>query len=372
MNPSSPVNINDRIYYLDVEAFELLQTYLSELHKAFPGEEGKEIVSDIESRISEHFHSLTQGNMMAIKVQDVRNVITILGSASELADEEPSVYPEKTEPTEQNLQKGSNDHPDRYEEAEAPQVETIVITEQVRKKFYRNPNDRMIGGVIGGFSAYFGWNSDIARIICFASLIVPGIGPALFVYALCWLLIPMPKNHKQMLEMMGMPLTLDNLGNSVLTNTGEVTPPPYRGSAGRRFPKLHKFLKIMVQIGSYMAITAGAIMATVCGGAIIDWLISSYYADSYTFSTYMRHFGHNLYMLFAATGGMMMSIITICASIYVLSGRPNIKKNTVITLFFVAFGLIMAGMGMNHDLGGFFRFLRFPFMALTIAAPLTV
>ena len=53
MKKTFPVNINGKVFYIDEDAYELLSNYLTQLRAAFCGTEGDEIVTDIESRISE-------------------------------------------------------------------------------------------------------------------------------------------------------------------------------------------------------------------------------------------------------------------------------------------------------------------------------
>ena len=55
MKKTFPVNINGTIFYIDEDAYALLNTYLEQLKVAFKGPEGAEIVADIEARISEIF-----------------------------------------------------------------------------------------------------------------------------------------------------------------------------------------------------------------------------------------------------------------------------------------------------------------------------
>lgn len=52
MKKTLPVNISGKVYYIDEDAYDLLKNYLFQLRNAFPGDEGAEIVSDIESRLS--------------------------------------------------------------------------------------------------------------------------------------------------------------------------------------------------------------------------------------------------------------------------------------------------------------------------------
>ena len=57
MKKTFPVNIDGQIFYIDEDAYNLLNKYLEQLHISFRGEEGKEIGSDIESRIRELFNN---------------------------------------------------------------------------------------------------------------------------------------------------------------------------------------------------------------------------------------------------------------------------------------------------------------------------
>ena len=65
MKKTFEVNINGKIFHIDEDAYELLKNYLSQLREAFPGEEGEEIVSDIECRISEHFEQRDEAQPVA-------------------------------------------------------------------------------------------------------------------------------------------------------------------------------------------------------------------------------------------------------------------------------------------------------------------
>ena len=49
------VAVDGQIFYIDEDAYLMLQDYLLQLKATFRGPEGEEIVADIESRIREHF-----------------------------------------------------------------------------------------------------------------------------------------------------------------------------------------------------------------------------------------------------------------------------------------------------------------------------
>lgn len=87
MKKTFPVNINGKIFYIDEDAYKLLQDYLSQLRDTFPGQEGSEIVSDIESRISELFDERIATGANVIILEDVNNIIETMGRPEELSDE---------------------------------------------------------------------------------------------------------------------------------------------------------------------------------------------------------------------------------------------------------------------------------------------
>ena len=45
MKKTFPVNINGKIFYIDEDAYKLLQDYLSQLRATFPGQEGTRSVA---------------------------------------------------------------------------------------------------------------------------------------------------------------------------------------------------------------------------------------------------------------------------------------------------------------------------------------
>lgn len=221
MKKTLPVNISGKVYYIDEDAYDLLKNYLFQLRNAFPGDEGAEIVSDIESRISELFEARINEGANVITYADVNKVIETMGRPSDLSD--ASDYDGAAAQPGGNtagnaagsgagvFQNGGND-PD-------------YMTIKVKKHLYRNVNNKVFGGVMGGLATYLGWDATIMRIFYVVLMLFSYFWPLLLIYMMLWMVIPPANTPLRVLNMQGAPVTVDNIGQSVLSST----PPPYQG-----------------------------------------------------------------------------------------------------------------------------------------------
>ncbi|KEO75135.1 PspC domain-containing protein [Anditalea andensis] len=98
------------------------------------------------------------------------------------------------------------------------------------KKLYRNPDDRVIGGVGSGLAAYFNIEIIWVRILFLALLFAGGSG--LVIYLILWIITPVAKSITERIEMKGGAITLSNIENTILENQH----PPYakEESKGRK------------------------------------------------------------------------------------------------------------------------------------------
>lgn len=81
------------------------------------------------------------------------------------------------------------------------------------KKFYRDPEDKVLGGVCGGLSSYFGIDVAIIRIIFGVGLFVFGVG--FMAYIILWITAPTANTLTQKMEMKGEPVTLENIETNI-------------------------------------------------------------------------------------------------------------------------------------------------------------
>lgn len=82
------------------------------------------------------------------------------------------------------------------------------------KKLYRNPDDRVIGGVCSGLAAYFNIEVLWARL-AFVGLIFAG-GAGLVIYLILWIITPLAKSITERIKMKGGEITLSNIESTII------------------------------------------------------------------------------------------------------------------------------------------------------------
>src|SRR5690606_25986314 len=73
----------------------------------------------------------------------------------------------------------------------------------VRRRLYRNPNDKMLGGVCSGIANYFDIDPVIVRLVFAIMFLTAGIG--LLAYILTWIIVPVARTPQEMYYMSGVP-----------------------------------------------------------------------------------------------------------------------------------------------------------------------
>lgn len=179
MKRTYTINISGSVFHIEEDAYEALQKYMLNLKEYFgKSDEGKEILADIEARIAELCSSESTAGINIITLKMVNEVIETMGT------------------------------PESFSE-EAEEEETFNGEEKSRKRLYRDPEHRVIGGVCGGLAAYFDIDVAIMRIIVVLLTIFSGVG--ILVYLILWIAVPKAKNTAQRLEMRGKKVSVKNI-----------------------------------------------------------------------------------------------------------------------------------------------------------------
>ena len=199
MKKTFTINISGSIFHIDDDAFEKLQKYLHMLNKHFgPAIEGQEILQDIEARIAELFLEKTNNKVEVITDFMVDEVTARMGK--------PEDFMESGE-----------------EESGKAATETASQEEEpkIRRRLYRDGDNRVLGGVCSGMGAYFNIDMVMMRVIFFLLFFL--IGPFnLLLYFILWIVVPKAKTTAQRLEMRGKEATISNIEKSIKEEVNEV------------------------------------------------------------------------------------------------------------------------------------------------------
>lgn len=207
MKKNITINLSGRLFQIDEDAYEMLKSYTESLRSAFGNQDGgDEIVEDIEARIAELFDELEKNGTAAISIEHVKEIITRIGDPGELAGDNSADNTDSKNKTWED--KARSAAKGIYESAR----------ERTRgKHLYRNPNDKVIAGVLSGIGMYTGTDPIIWRLLmilltCFSA----GFGFVL--YIILAIIIPEAKTPDERLKMQGIEVTPNNIANEVVDN----------------------------------------------------------------------------------------------------------------------------------------------------------
>jgi len=185
MKRAISINLGGIVFNIDDDAYRELQAYLTKIESCFSDrEESKEIMNDIEVRIAELFNEKITDYKKVITSKDVNEIIDVMGRPEQIGEtEKESTY-------EQRERFG----PSGY------------------RRMYRDPDNRILGGVCSGMSAYWRIDPIILRILFVIAFL--GFGTGLIIYIILWVVLPEAKTKAQKLEMMGEKVNVSNIGKA--------------------------------------------------------------------------------------------------------------------------------------------------------------
>lgn len=209
MKKTLTINLNGIVFHIDDDAYQALKQYLADIktHLASDGDEADDIVADIEARIAELF-----GDMLLVRKREVvdmdmlQAVMATMGNPGSFGNEE-----------------GEPAKPARK-----------------RKRFYRDVDNALLGGVAAGIAAYIGWDVVIVRILLLVIAIFGWWG-VIPIYCLIWIIAPAAETAAQKLEMRGEEATIENIKNAFTDARNDAEDSTLRGTvhtAGRRVGRI--------------------------------------------------------------------------------------------------------------------------------------
>ena len=187
MKKTINVSLGGIVFNIEEDAHQKLSAYLDAISASMRGSEGHdEIMADIEARISELLQPKISDFKQVITISEVEEVINVMGSPEEFA---PGHSETKKEDT---YNMGGKGH-----------------AQYGRRRIFRDPDDKVLGGVCSGLAYHFGVDPIWLRLGFGLSLFLGGFG--FFLYILLLIIIPKAQTAAEKLEMRGEPVDINNI-----------------------------------------------------------------------------------------------------------------------------------------------------------------
>lgn len=280
------INLSGRVIPIEDSAYEKLQAYIESLRRYFSHEDGRdEIINDIESRIAELMNEKIRKGASSVTDADINEIIASMGRPEDFdAADAAEATGQSQQSTQQNTyterkakRRLYRDTSDKFVGGVCSGIAAylnvdpaivrilfaiitfggfglgfliyillwmILPTKDLEgysgKRLYRNPDDRVIGGVAGGLAAYFNKETWIIRLIFAAPLalsillgilrgftwdydfdIFPNIvfgslnGTFVLIYIVLWMVLPEAHSTYEKMEMRGEKVDVNSIRQNV-------------------------------------------------------------------------------------------------------------------------------------------------------------
>jgi phage shock protein PspC (stress-responsive transcriptional regulator) len=192
MNKVTTLHVSGIVFNIEEEGYFKLRDYLDLTKRSFSGTEGgTEIYNDIEARVAEIFNERIGHRKEVILLQDVEDMIVMMGKPEEFSPERESTT-----------------HPQ-------------LPAHALKKRLFRDLDDKIVAGVCSGLGAYFDINPIWFRLIFGFTIL--SFGSGLLLYFLLWVCMPKASTSAQKLEMHHQPVNLVSLKKAVVEKLNSST-----------------------------------------------------------------------------------------------------------------------------------------------------
>lgn len=196
MDKTISISLGGYSFIIDEPAYLKLKKYLDDIRRSLKGMEGTDdVISDVEIRIAELFKEKL-GNREVVSEPEVDQIIGIMGKPEQYMDDEDAEI-------------GS----------ERKTGFTSGAATAGKKKLYRDPDDKVLGGVLSGIAHYIGIESWITRVIWillfFADIPLTGTSFTIISYIILWIILPKAETVTQKYEMFGETGDIESIKRSV-------------------------------------------------------------------------------------------------------------------------------------------------------------
>lgn len=283
MKKNISINISGIIFHIEEDGYETLKNYLESINTYFSSyEESEEIIADIEGRIAEIFLERLSEGQQVVSAEDVNDLMKTMGNTTDFeAMEDETDFATTAEPkaqssekkTQGNAQTGAGTNAGQKQAKRSRTLQRDLKNQTLGgvasgiahyfnidsiwvriafilflpaggisllayfilwvvvpgssdleenssiKKLYRNPDDRVLGGVCSGLATFLKIDTIIVRII-FIVLLVGG-GTGLIAYLILWAITPEANSITDKMQMKGEKVTLSNIDENIKKQKSE-------------------------------------------------------------------------------------------------------------------------------------------------------
>ena len=189
MNKIFNINLGGYPFTIDDDAYIKLDKYLNAIRNHFASSEGcDDIITDIEIRIAELFNEHLKGQPI-VGMREVEKVISVMGRPEDFG-----ATSEETKTDSETFTKSGKKY-------------------KTGKRLFRDPDEKVIGGVCSGLSAYFGIEEPVWVRLFFFLLLFTGFSP--LIYIVLWIAIPEARTSGDKLSMKGEKIDVANIARTV-------------------------------------------------------------------------------------------------------------------------------------------------------------
>jgi phage shock protein PspC (stress-responsive transcriptional regulator) len=287
------INLSGRVIPIEDSAYEKLQGYIESLRRYFANEEGRdEIINDIESRIAELMNEKIRKGADSITDADINEIISSMGRPEDFDAVENETVAAGTQAqqktssethagkkrgrlyrnTSDKILGGVSSGIANYLDIDPAVMRILMLLfvftagfgillyiilwivlpardldNYAGKRLFRNPDNKVIGGVAGGLAAYFNIQAWIIRLIFVSPLllniifgtfngiffawqrdifpnlvIAPFTGTFMLAYIILWMVLPEARSPFEKMEMRGEKVDVNRIRQNVQEGMGDV------------------------------------------------------------------------------------------------------------------------------------------------------
>lgn len=227
------VSIGSWAFTLEQQAYDYLQAYLEQLQAQMQD------LDSVEDKLGKYLSSQVKNVSQVVTLEQIQEAIQALGFPA--------------------FDTSAGAQAEAEEDNAAQRAASKVQQEMARHRLFRHPEQKVLGGVFGGWAAFLGWDAAVLRILyavfllvfLFAESIVFPI--LLLAYVAMWVAMPLARTQEQINQLYARPL-----GNQVVNDISQEVKQSQLGQF------LSEFFRITFGIIFFLVGMTGLVIVPLC------------------------------------------------------------------------------------------------------------